>query len=158
MLPLLALLLAGTPGGAVPDALEGRFYDAGGNRDAAIDALLGELPFFKRPFARTQLLRATVPCKMVEIAEQADLLFIGCDDHTPAIATPNRTVTYADADGRRFQLTMRVLDDRIVQTFASPMGTRTNVYSIVGDGLRIDTKVESDRLPRPLEYSHSFRR
>ena len=127
--------------------------------DEAIQEVVSEMAFYLRPFARSQLREVTAPCGQVEITQDRGRLEIRCNDETPAVSVPDgRIVPYTNQSGDTFQLSQEVRGDRIVQIWRDRAGHRRNTYTLEDDGevLRIDVRVVSDRLPRPVEFSHTF--
>jgi hypothetical protein len=142
------------PGGLVPDALEGTWWVVDDDRDASIEQLAAELPFYLRPIARTRLRAATFPCDKMRIEDLQDQISITCDDLVPAVGPPSETVEY----GEGVRLTMMVSGDSLVQTFTRKDGVRRNVYTTGDGGLRLEVTVRSPRLPRELVYQRTFTR
>jgi hypothetical protein len=160
---LLAALLGSSAmaQGALPAGLEGAFALTHDERERAIEALVHELPFYKRGVARARLLEATRPCSTVEIAHRGEQIALRCDDRPVAADAPDdHPVLYVGDDGRPISLSIRVDGDRILQTFEITDGVRTNEYALDDDGARlvIHVTVASDRLGRALRYSTHYRR
>jgi len=126
--------------------------------DREIDKLVAKMFFFKRPFARGKLKSATQPCARLVFAIGEDQVSIICDDKRPTITEgKDKPHKWVSDDGTEYTITQKLTDDRIVQTFDSGGGVRTNTYRITDDGkLRLDVKVESSQLPEPLTYSRTF--
>ena len=169
----LLLVLCCTAGPAVAsedadalDALEGTWQatnsreEARANIDAQIDAVVAEMSFIKRPFARRRLRKVTRPCQTMAFERLTEArVEIHCTSRKAAVAPLDGTsVKWTDEDGETFTLTQTVHDDRIVQTFVGEDGTRRNVYRPDGDTMTLDAQLTSDQLPEPLTFQRTFRR
>ena len=153
-----ALLVSAAAWAQVPDALEGTWVtDDTTSVDEAVDEAVRQLPFWKRPFARTQLRSVTSPCSSLEILELGDQLSITCDDRVPAVQVPGSGPgEHVDEYDNTFVLAMQLQDGEIVQTFTTEDGSRTNIYSRQGDQLVLDVVVSSPRLPEDVTYTRTF--
>lgn len=134
--------------------------DARSNIDAQIDAVVSEMSFIKRPFARRRLTKVTKPCQKMTFDRLEDArVEIHCTSRKAAVAPLAGTpVRWTDEDGETFTLTQKVEEDRIVQTFKGEDGTRRNTYRREGDKMILDAKLTSDQLPEPLTFRRTFER
>lgn len=128
--------------------------------DAQIDAVVSEMSFIKRPFARRRLTKVTEPCQTTSLTRLPDArIEIHCKGRNPAVAPLDGTpVQWTDRDGETFRLTQKVEEDRIVQTFRGEDGTRRNTYRREGDRMILDARLTSDQLPEPLTFRRTFER
>lgn len=126
---------------------------------AEVEDYLAGLSFYKRPFARRALVRATAPCAHVGIHDDAHGLAIACDDRKVAVAPPNgEHVQFIGDDGRTLSLCHDIdADFTVVQTFTNRSGTRVNRFVRLDDGgLRMETTITSGLLNDPLRYIVSY--
>ncbi|MFB6350851.1 MAG: hypothetical protein ABEN55_06180 [Bradymonadaceae bacterium] len=128
--------------------------------DGEIDELVAKMFFFKRPFARSQLREATQPCSTIRIELGDDDVTMQCDDRQPTPSPKDGSPTdWTSADGETYTLTQHVKSDRVVQTFDSGNGVRTNTYRLKdADTLVLDVELDSDQLPEPLTFERTFER
>lgn len=174
---IAALTFAGTLAGSPPAAhaasdtffskIEGDWQatrsdsKARSHIDESIEALLGEMYFFKRPFARSRLKEATTPCSELTFEDKTNgRILIRCDQRKPAVSKADGTpTTYVDEEGTSYTLRQTLHDNRITQVFEGDSGTRTNVYRLTDDGkLELDVTLEAGQLPSALEYEREFKR
>jgi hypothetical protein len=148
------------------DELEGTWQatnsreDARARIDEQIDAVVAEMSFIKRPFARRRLTKVTRPCQTMTFQRMENArVEVHCTTRKAAVAPLDGTpVRWTDEDGEAFTLTQKVHDDRIVQTFEGEDGTRRNVYRPDGDTMILDATLTSDQLPEPLTFRRTFTR
>ena len=125
-----------------------------------INALVAKMFFIKRPFARSQLKGATDPCDELTIAVGEEVVSIICNGKKPTVTEgkgePKRWVS---REGEEYTITQKLEENRIVQTFDSGGGVRTNVYRLTDEETMVlDVTVESGKLPEPLTYSRTFQK
>lgn len=124
-----------------------------------IDDTVDELNFVLRPFARMRLKEATKQCEDIKIDFRGPELSIQCDDRPAAVApVTGEQGLYVNEEEHRFALVYKLGQRQILQVFADRDGQRKNLYSLSPDGrvLTIETTIESDRLPKPLEYTRTY--
>jgi hypothetical protein len=151
---LIALALAGEPPQGDWEAGAG-FDGMAASVRADVEDHVSGVNMFKRPFARTALVRATAPCAHVGIHNAANGLTITCDDRKVAVAPPSGDqVSYTGNDGKTLGLVHEIeADGAVVQTFISRRGERVNRFVPVGGGgLRMEVTITSGLLSDPLRY------
>lgn len=141
-------------------------YELATSRDQArekineeIDELVEDVSFIKRSFARSRLRDKTEPCAEIEIDFPDDDVSVQCGDDPAAVSPPDDQPTdYTADDGETYRLRQNVSGRTLTQRFTSDEGTRTNRlrFSEGKDAIDMKVTVESDQLPRPLEYSLRF--
>ena len=156
---LLLLLTFDARAANLPRGLEGTWELTNvGGRDQAIEALVDDVSFWRRPAVRSRLKQVTAPCAEVQISREGDAIAIRCDDRPDVVDRPDgQPIAWTDAGGHTYDVAIEVRDDAVVQTFTTPDGARTNTYTFGGGSLRIDVEVTSPQLPRPLRYSELYR-
>ena len=129
-------------------------------RRAAIDHAVADMSAFTRSTARSRISATTQiissysfsfdPGK-IQVRAQSRPDMISGDKGEPADYTYN---------GKTSQLTQRLVDDRISQTFVSDDGRRENEYTLSPDGqsLLLKVTVISSRLSTPVIYSLSYKK
>ncbi len=126
-----------------------------------IEKLVGDMVFFKRPFARSALKDSTTPCPKLIVLFSADKMAINCKGRVHAESPRNgHSVRWVNHDGDEFRLSQKLEKNRMVQVFRGDDGTRTNIYTLKNGGkeLHIQVTITSDSLPRPLKYTRVLRR
>lgn len=158
---ILILILATLPAHAadLPSGIVGTWDSMSGNRDAAIDALVQEMSMFVRPFARTRLNRATKPCEELSFWTVGERIATRCDDEPAIIDAPDGVpIDWTSNSGETYSVSLEVRGDALVQTFSSDAGRRTNLYRVSGGKLNLQVTVSSEKLPRDLSYTRTFRK
>ena len=124
-----------------------------------IERLVDDMSFIKRPFARGKLKDKTAPCAALDISFPSDKISVECDNR-PAYVSPtgNEKARYKSAEGVVYALRQNLDGRTLTQTFVSEDGTRTNTMKLTpsGETILMRVKLESDQLPRPLEYSLTY--
>lgn len=160
---LLLAVTAAAPA-PLPAGPEGVFaLDRAASDDVkqAIDRSAGEFNFLLRPFARSRLTKANPVPQRIEIAYTGSEVRVQLD-RVPAVSAPRdgRTVKWKRDDGALFDLTARIREGTLEQSFRGDDGERINVYRLEPDGktLKMGVTLKSPRLPKPLTYTLVFRR
>ena len=128
--------------------------------DAAIERAVGAMNMLMRGIARP-LLRDNTPINQrIELRfrgeDQVDCRFdTGLRYRTPLGATRDGE----SLDGETLRVTQRYRDGALEQVFQADQGTRWNLYhALGGDRLRLDATTQGDMMPRPLQFSLTYRR
>ena len=121
----------------------------------AIEKLVDDMNFIKRPFARSKLKDTNKICSSVSIKVAGADVSVQCGSDkvftTPKDGSKKRV---KGTTGDMYDLTQKVTGDTVIQTFHAEEGKRTARYIMDKDHkkLTMDVKVESDQLPYPLTY------
>lgn len=145
--------------------LTGDFQFAGGDgeraaRTRAIEKSVAEVFFAIRGIARTKLEEKTRIASAVTLRFENGQIRCGIPGAPDAVSPADgRSVDYT-VGGETVKLTQRMDGGRLVQTFASADGSRTNIYVPSDDGERysMQVTVSSPRLPIPVVYSLTYAR
>jgi uncharacterized membrane protein len=140
-------------------------YTLNAHASDSVERAIGEagshVMFLIRGIARSRM-RATNPTyQAVHIAEDASNFAIAFDRRAAVHSPTNGTaVPWTREDGEKLQVSTRVADGKLVQTFVAPDGRRVNTYSLSNDGktLTMEVVVTSGKLPQPLHYRLVFDR
>ncbi len=129
--------------------------------DKSIDSLVDDMAFYKRPFARSKLENRTPPCIDLKISYDDGDVSLGCDNRKPATAAlggDRRGFKPTGGDPVKVSYAMR--NGKLVQKFFSENGVRTNTYWLESGGkiLKLSVELSSSKLPRPLEFTRTFKR
>ncbi len=126
-----------------------------------IEKLVDDMNFVKRPFARSSLKGTTEPCGKLTLAFPSDEVSVKCHGKPVTVSPDDGTqAPYKSDDGETYQVRQEISGSSLTQFFRGEDGTRTNTYTLSdgGDTLNLAVKIESDQLPRPLQYKLSFKR
>ncbi len=163
LLRLLAIsVLATLSLAAQESALSGTWVQARADDVVgAINAVVADMLFLKRPIARPKLVRLNPVYKKVIIAISDKETLVKFDDRDVIPMPPGgRPGPWTREDGDKFMVAAQVSKDQMIQTFKNDEGERTNIFKLSADGktLTMSATVKSPQLPRPLTYSISFSR
>ncbi len=127
--------------------------------NAAVNETANAMDFFVRGFARSRLRQGTPVRERIEIrrpdGERVTVRF----DRETYTTTLGRAEVRRNPAGEPVQVTARFgRDGELVQVFETAQGTRTYVYRPTDEGLRVTTRTESPRLPRPMVFTLEYRR
>ena len=158
LVPVLATLSLA----AQESALSGTWVQARADDvAAAINAVVADMNFIKRPIARGRLTKLNPVYKKVLIAIGDKGVFIKFDERDAVPMPPGgRPGPWTREDGDKFMVAAQVTKDQLVQTFKNDEGERTNVFQLSPDGktLTMSATIKSPQLSRPLTYAISFGR
>ena len=128
---------------------------ASDNVSTAINNAASHVMFLIRGIARSRLRATNVAYQRVSIAEQGNDFAIQFDQRHPIHSpTSGANVPWTREDGEKMQVSTRVAEGRLVQTFTPEDGRRVNTYTLSPDGktLTMDVVVTSPKLPQALHY------
>ena len=158
LLALLAALVLPAASYAQESSMRGTWTlnrQASDNVTQAINTAVARMSFITRPIARGRLTRTNPMYNRVVInytPTQVSTVF----DQRHAIESPanGQPIDWTREDGEKFHLSTSWEAGRLVQTFRAEDGTRTNTYSVSGDGntLTMNVVIRSPKLPQPLTY------
>lgn len=165
LLLLVAALLPLKASAQAPvSSMQGTFtYTAQGSDDVskAIEAVVRQMNFVKRPIARGRLTKTNQPYRSVTITHNASNVSI-VTDNRPAIVTPanGSPIKWRREDGEMFDVSTEWENGTLEQTFVAGDGKRVNSFVLSPDGntLTMTVTVSSPQLPKPLVYKLNFRR
>jgi hypothetical protein len=134
---------------------------ASDNVERAINEAGSHVMFLIRGIARSRMRSTNVAYHRVTIAEPGNEFTIQYDQRAPIHTPANGTaVQWTREDGEKMQVSTRVADGKLVQTFIPPDGRRVNTYTLSNDNktLTMEVVVTSPKLPQPLHYRLVFDR
>jgi hypothetical protein len=127
--------------------------------EAAIEDVVKDMNFIKRPIARGRLKDTNPAYQKVTMTFGATETAIQYEARNPIKTPSNGTaVPWTREDGKTFQVTAKVEGNRLVQTFKNEEGERTNIWQLADGKLTLAVTVKSGSLPKPLTYTISFHR
>lgn len=149
----------------VTEAFSGTYQVEGGKKGAtqkvnrAVQGILDDMSFIKRPFAEDKLKAKTEPCETLDVSFPGEKISVKCDGR-PAYVSPTgyEKARYESAEGATYALRQKLEGRTLTQTFVSDDGKRTNTLQLTPSGQTILMKatLESGQLPRPLEYRLTY--
>lgn len=128
---------------------------------AAIEGVVADMNFIKRPIARKKLTRLNPVYKkaVIAISETGVLVKFDERDSIPMPAG-GKAGPWTREDGDKFMVAAQVTKDQLIQTFKNDEGERTNVFKLSPDGktLVMNATIKSPQLSKPLTYAITFGR
>jgi hypothetical protein len=128
---------------------------------AAINAIVADMNFIKRPIARIKLTNLNTVYKDLVLTISNNEVSVKLDEREPIrMPTDGKPVPWKREDGEVLQASVQVGKDKLIQTLKNDDGQRTNVYELSPDGktLTLSITVKSGKLPKPLTYTITFGR
>ena len=128
---------------------------------AAIEGVVANMNFIKRPIARKKLIRLNPIYKKAVIAISDTGVFVKFDERDAIPMPPGgKPGPWTREDGDKFMVAAQLTPGQMIQTFKNDEGERTNIFKLSSDGksLTMTATVKSPQLPKPLTYSISFGR
>lgn len=122
-----------------------------------VEAVTSEMGFLIRGIARSRLRDECQPYDGIEIWQTDDEISVRTD--LGVLASPlGEKVQRRGHDGADLTVHRRLKGDVLIETIASDRGGRTNRYRVEGETLRVRSAIFSPRLPRPVEFTYTYRR
>ena len=154
------LLFASVAFAATPQLESGKWRYAGGTAEIeathrTVDAIVDDLNVFIRPIARPRLKNEAKPWKTLSIVVRDESVTVTIDGKSSSSPLGRDVQRQGPEDELTLHREMR--GDVLVETWTSDRGGRTNEYHPSGDGVRVVSKIFSPRLPRPLEFTYTYR-
>ncbi len=128
---------------------------------AAIENVVADMNFIKRPIARKKLIRLNPVYKKTIIAITGSGVTVKFDERDLIPMPPGgKPGPWTREDGDKFMVAAQISKDQMIQTFKNDEGERTNVFKLSADGktLTMNATIKSPQLSKPLTYSISFGR
>ena len=176
-LPLVVVLAAsrathGAEGPGSPDLDQlrhrytGDYVFAGGTTEragvpAAVERSVDGMFFIARGIAYDRLLKSSEICARYTFELGAGSILVAGSCRTPDVSPADgREVDHRTKQGETSKLSQRFEDQTLVQDFRGDEGARKVVWTLLPGGttLRAQVVISSKHLPRPVEYSLTYRR
>jgi len=140
-----------------------RFAELGGERAAraqAIDRSVDKLFFALRGIARGKLEDKTKIASAVTLHFENGNVRCGIPGAPDAVSPADGRVVDYTAAGETVKLSQRMAGGRLVQSFSTPEGSRTNTYVPSDDGneYTMQVNVSSPKLPTSVMYTLTYAR
>ena len=172
--PWLVLLLSTLDATAAdaPDAdalrrrYTGEFVFVGGAAEraavpAAVERSVDGMFFIARGIAYDRLLRSAEVCASYTLDLGGASFSVAGSCRTPDVSPADgREVEHRTKEGETSKLSQRLVGETLVQDFRGDEGARRVVWTLLPDGdtLRAQVVMSSRHLPRPVEYTLTYRR
>lgn len=130
-----------------------------GDISRAIEQAIEKMNFIKRPIARGRLSRTNFPYQQVRIEIGESEAEVTYDTQAPIrMPLDGQAIKWKRADGETFDVSAKLEDGRLVQTYKAEDGMRVNAFSKDATGsLRLEVEVSSPQLPQPVKYTLAYR-
>jgi len=155
-------LLAAMPLSAKESALSGTWKQVKADDiAAAIDAIVSDMNFIKRPIARSRLAQMNPVNKIIVIAISDNDVLVKYDEREGIHMVPNvAAAPWTRDDGVKFLVAAQITKDQLIQSFKNEDSERTVLFKLSPDGksLVMNVTIRNQQLPKPLIYSISFER
>ncbi|MBJ7536473.1 hypothetical protein I8J31_02125 [Marinomonas sp. C1424] len=129
--------------------------------DEAVESVVKEMNFFIRALARPVLKKQTQICQDWKLSSTPDQFMWQCDDiEADTISvTAQGEVIKVDDEEIEIMGTFKETSDSVITILESERGIRTNTWQQVSDNeLLYTTKLESEKLPKPLTWTLSYKK
>jgi len=144
----------------------GEFFFAGGATEragvpAAVERSVDGMFFISRGIAYDRLLRSAEVCASYKLDFGGGNFSVAGSCRTPDVSPADgREVEHRTKEGETSKLSQRFVGETLVQEFRGDEGSRRVVWTLLGDGdtLRAQVVMSSKHLPRPVEYTLTYRR
>ena len=157
----LIFLLVASPGAAeAPSPPEGKWTYAGGQKEISVmektaDEIVDDMNLFIRPIARNRLPKICSPWKKLSIQKKENGFVIQNERRNFDLPI-GKTVPQKGPNGD-IEVTLKYKNGLLHETIVSDDGTRVNEFHPIAGGVRVETTLHSERLPRPMRFSYSYR-
>ncbi len=165
-----ALHATAEPGATELDALRrryaGEFEFAGGQPErsavpAAVERSVDGMFFIARGIAYDRLLKSSQVCDRYTLDFGRGSVTVAGSCRTPDVSPGDgREVDHRTRQGETSKLSQRFVGETLVQEFRGDEGARRAVWTLLPDGntLRVQVLISSKHLPRPVDYTLTYRR
>jgi len=127
--------------------------------DAAIEDVAAEFNILIRELVRHKLSGATKVCDTYVLDVKADTVDFSCNGNPPVALKRDGSPFQTQNDaGEPVRGTVAVQGERVVVTWMGEAGGRINTFSMKGGTLRLDAKVTSSHMPKPLKWTVDYAR
>jgi hypothetical protein len=176
-LPLVVVLAAsrathGAEGPGSPDLDQlrhrytGDYVFAGGTTEragvpAAVERSVDGMFFIARGIAYDRLLKSSEICASYRFDLGGEKFSIAGSCRTPDVSPADgHEVDHRTRQGEDSKLSQRFVGETLVQEFRGDEGSRRVVWTLLPDGstLRAQVEISSKHLPRPVDYTLTYRR
>jgi hypothetical protein len=124
----------------------------------AIDRDTDSMNIFTRGIARGRLEGKNPLVQRIQIRMDGDDVIISLDSRSYRAPKSGARVAARDNDGNAIEISHRIENGKLVQTFYSDSGTRRNVFQLRGNMLQLNVTITSGSLPGPVRYGLRYRR
>lgn len=165
-----ALHATAEPGATDLDALRrryaGEFEFAGGQAErssvpAAVERSVDGMFFIARGLAYDRLLKSSLVCDRYRLDFGGGSITVAGSCRTPDVSPDDGgEVDHRTRQGETSKLSQRFVGETLVQEFRADEGARRTVWTLLPDGntLRVQVLISSKHLPRPVDYTLTYRR
>lgn len=133
-------------------ALEQRHADA-------VEKAIGQLPWAFRPVARPLLLKSVYSCGELDLGVDPTRFRSRCDDKKPfEVDRTTGKASITGEDGKTYQVTLDVGDDKAAVRFSGSQGGQENRYVVDDGALVVTREMFSPQLAQPVSWTVRYKR
>lgn len=126
--------------------------------ERAIERSIADMNALIRGIARGRIADYTPVVRNLRIAVHGDLIAVSLDGRTLRSNADGSRRDITMPTGDEGQITCRLQETRLTQSFLFDQGTRRHVFTLRPDGkLVLQVSMGSEQLPAPVSYSMRFR-
>jgi hypothetical protein len=128
---------------------------------AAVERSVDGMFFIARGIAYDRLLKSSEICASYKFDLGAEKISVTGSCRTPDVSPADgREVDHRTQQGEQSMLSQRFVGEALVQEFRGDGGSRRVVWTVLPDGatLRAQVEISSKHLPRPVDYTLTYRR
>jgi hypothetical protein len=152
-------LLAATALAQTSSLATGSWRYAGGETERAkmqkaVDVSVDSMSFVMRPFARPKLKEVCAPWKKLRIEQKGDLVTVATEKGE--LTSPLGKTVVRVFDGDEMKVRREITDGVLTATAWTDEGGRTNIFRKTGDKMVVESKVFSEKLPKPVVFTYTY--
>ena len=144
----------------------GEYVFAGGAAErsgvpTAVERSVDGMFFIARGIAYDRLLKSSEICASYRFDLGSEKISIAGSCRTPDVSPADgREVDHRTRQGEESKLSQRFVGETLVQEFRGDEGARRVVWTLLPDGstVRAHVEISSKHLPRPVDYTLTYRR
>ena len=124
----------------------------------AIEGVVKEMNFFVRGIARSRLEEETQLCQQWSLTLAEQIFTWQCAAGAQWTVSTHSDTELKGDDGRAIHASVKQIGQDVSVTLRSERGTRTHIWEQQGDTVIYRSILESEKLPKPLEWSLKYQR
>lgn len=129
--------------------------------EAAIEGVVADMNFIKRPIARSRLRKANGVLTSIRMAWNGDeLVYTYNGGNVIRTKVGGPAVAWTSPEGDACQVKTALAGQRLTLTIAGAEGTKVETFDLAADGasLAYQATVTASALPKPLRYGYAIKR
>jgi len=129
--------------------------------DSAIEQGIADMNFVIRPIARNRLAKTNPRYERIVLSRNDSTVSVQFDARKPIeMPADGHAVPWTREDGSKYEVNAQCSATQLVMHFKAEDGERVNTFALDPDGrsLKLNVKVTSPKLPKPVTYTLAYRR